>query len=65
MMARVRDPKMGKPSLVHTVNGSGLAIGRTLVAIMENYQDEQGHIHIPKSLQKYMQGMEIIRNRWL
>ncbi len=55
MKARFRDPKTGKPELVHTLNGSGLAIGRTLVAILENYQDENGRIKIPLVLQKYMQ----------
>ncbi len=60
MKARFRDPKTGKPELVHTLNGSGLAIGRTLVAILENYQDEQGRIHIPKALQPYMDGLQVI-----
>jgi len=54
-MARYRNVE-GKPELVHTLNGSGLAVGRTLVAIMENYQDENGMIHIPKALQRYMGG---------
>ncbi len=56
MKARWRNPETKKPSLVHTVNGSGLAVGRTLVAIMENYQDAAGRIAIPKVLQKYMNG---------
>lgn len=60
LKARYRDSKTGKPELVHTLNGSGLAIGRTLVAVLENYQDEQGRIHIPKVLQPYMDGMTII-----
>jgi seryl-tRNA synthetase len=60
MQARWRNPATGKPELVHTLNGSGLAVGRTLVAIMENYQDERGHIHIPKILQSYMTGLETI-----
>ncbi|HCB15307.1 MAG TPA: serine--tRNA ligase [Gammaproteobacteria bacterium] len=60
MQARPRTPATGKPELVHTLNGSGLAVGRTLVAIMENYQDERGHILIPKALQPYMAGLEII-----
>lgn len=60
MKTRFRDPKTGKPELVHTLNGSGLAVGRTLVAIMENYQDEQGRIHIPKALQVYMDNCHII-----
>ena len=47
MQARWRNPQTGKPELVHTLNGSGLAVGRTLVAIMENYQDDKGRIRIP------------------
>ncbi|MFW5442702.1 MAG: serine--tRNA ligase, partial [Methylococcaceae bacterium] len=50
----------GKPELVHTVNGSGLAAGRTLIAVMENYQDEQGNIHIPEALKPYMGGIGLI-----
>jgi seryl-tRNA synthetase len=61
MSARWRNPETGKPELVHTLNGSALAIGRTLVAVMENYQDEQGRIRIPKVLQPYMNGLEIIQ----
>ncbi len=60
MKARWRNPETGKPELVHTINGSGLAVGRTLVAIMENYQDEKGHIHVPAVLQPYMGGRSII-----
>ena len=60
LQARWRNPETGKPELVHTINGSGLAAGRTLIAIMENYQDEQGRIHIPKALLPYMNGLEII-----
>jgi seryl-tRNA synthetase len=60
LKARWRNPETGKPELVHTLNGSGLAVGRTLVAIMENYQDEQGNIHIPEVLQPYMQGQKVI-----
>lgn len=60
MKARWRDTRTEKPELVHTLNGSGVAIGRALVAIMENYQDAQGHIHIPKVLQPYMNGLEKI-----
>lgn len=60
MMARFRDPKTGKPELVHTLNGSGLAVGRTLVAILENFQDEQGRIHIPPALVPYVDGMRIL-----
>ncbi|EKD54059.1 MAG: hypothetical protein ACD_60C00126G0005 [uncultured bacterium] len=57
MKARFRDPKTGKPELVHTLNGSGLAVGRTLVAILENFQDEQGGIRIPAALHPYMDGL--------
>lgn len=60
MQARWRNPETGKPELLHTLNGSGLAVGRTLVAIMENYQDEQGRIHIPEALRPYMAGVEAI-----
>jgi len=60
MKARWRNPDTGKPELVHTLNGSGLAVGRTLVAILENYQDAQGRIHIPSALQPYMAGITII-----
>jgi len=60
MKARWRNPETGKPELVHTLNGSGLAIGRTLVAIMENYQDSQGRIIVPEVLKPYMGGLEII-----
>lgn len=61
MHARFRNSVNGKPELVHTLNGSGLAVGRTLVAVMENYQDEAGHIHIPKALQPYMGGLKVIK----
>lgn len=60
MKARWRDTKTGKPAFFHTLNGSGLAIGRTLVAIFENYQDKQGNIHIPEVLKPYMGGIEVI-----
>ncbi len=61
MKARYRD-EAGKIELVHTLNGSGLAVGRTLIAVVENYQDELGRIHIPKVLQPYMGGMEVIES---
>ena len=54
LQARWRNPETSKPELVHTVNGSGLAVGRTLVAIMENCQDNHGHIHLPQALWRYM-----------
>lgn len=60
MKARFRDANTGKIELVHTLNGSGLAVGRTLLAILENCQDEIGQIHIPKALQPYMDGVSII-----
>jgi seryl-tRNA synthetase len=61
MQARLRDPKTNKTELVHTLNGSGLAIGRTLIAILENYQDEVGNIHLPEALWTYMDGEKIIK----
>ncbi len=60
MLARMRDPETNKPVLVHTVNGSGLAVGRTLVAVMENYQNEDGSITVPDVLQPYMNELEVI-----
>ncbi|HVT36113.1 MAG TPA: serine--tRNA ligase [Nevskiaceae bacterium] len=54
MMARYRSAAAGKPELLHTLNGSGLAVGRTLVAIMENYQQEGGAIAVPAALQAYL-----------
>ena len=60
MQARWRNPATGKPELLHTINGSGLAVGRTLVAILENNQDEQGHIRVPDCLRTYMNGLEVI-----
>ena len=58
LQARWRNPATGKPELVHTINGSGLAVGRTLVAVMENYQQEDGSIKIPKALETYLPGVE-------
>jgi seryl-tRNA synthetase len=60
MQARWRNPQSGKPELVHTLNGSALAVGRTLVAIMENYQDDTGAIRVPRALHPYMGGVEKI-----
>ena len=57
MKARRRNPESGKPELVHTLNGSGLAVGRCLVAVMENYQDGAGSIAVPDALQPYMGGV--------
>jgi len=60
MKARWRDPNLDKPQLVHTVNGSGLAVGRTLVAVMENYQQADGNIAVPAVLQPYMNNQEFV-----
>ena len=60
MQSRYRLPQTREMECVHTLNGSGLAVGRTLVAIMENYQDTLGNIHIPDVLQPYMGGLKII-----
>ena len=60
MQARWRNPDTGRPELLHTLNGSGLAIGRTLVAILENYQQEDGTVRIPQILQSYMGGLTAI-----
>jgi seryl-tRNA synthetase len=62
MQARWRNPETGKPELVHTLNGSALAVGRTLVAIMENHQQADGSIAIPKALVPYMGDLRVIRN---
>jgi len=61
MQARWRNPQTGKPELVHTLNGSALAVGRTLVAIMENYQQPDGTITVPTVLRAYMDGLDVIR----
>ena len=61
MKARWRNPDTGKPELVHTLNGSGLAVGRTLIAVMENYQQQDGSIRIPEALRPYMGGLEAIK----
>jgi len=60
MQARWRNPTSGKPELVHTINGSGLAIGRTLVALLENYQEESGRVRLPSVLQSYLPSMEYL-----
>jgi seryl-tRNA synthetase len=60
MKARVRNPETGKTELVHTLNGSGLAVGRTLIAVLENYQQRDGSIRIPDVLRPYMGGLEVI-----
>ncbi|WP_299179057.1 serine--tRNA ligase [uncultured Neptuniibacter sp.] len=56
LKARWRNPETGKPELLHTLNGSGLAVGRTLLAVMENYQTAEGKIQVPEALQPYMGG---------
>lgn len=61
MKARHKNPSMKKPELVHTLNGSGLAVGRTLLAIIENYQQEDGSIMVPDALIKYMGGISVIK----
>jgi seryl-tRNA synthetase len=60
MQARWRNPETGKPELLHTLNGSGLAVGRTLVAILENYQEQDGSITLPAVLRPYLGGRERI-----
>lgn len=60
MQARWRDPKTGKPALLHTLNGSGLAVGRTVVAILENYQQADGKIKIPQVLKPYMGNQDFL-----
>ncbi|MBO3274184.1 serine--tRNA ligase [Pseudomonas schmalbachii] len=60
MQARFRNPETGKPELLHTLNGSGLAVGRTLVAVLENYQQADGSIRVPEVLKPYMAGIEVI-----
>ena len=57
MQARWRNPETGKPELLHTLNGSGLAVGRTMVALLENYQQSDGAVLVPQALQSYMGGL--------
>jgi len=61
MQARWRNPETGKPELLHTLNGSGLAAGRTLVAVMENYQRPDGSIVVPEVLRPYMNGKDLLQ----
>lgn len=56
MQARWRNPETGKPELIHTINGSGLAVGRTLIAVLENYQNDDGSITVPEALRPYLGG---------
>ena len=60
MQARWRNPETGKPELVYTINGSGLAVGRTLVAVLENYQQADGSVVVPEALKPYMNGTEVL-----
>jgi len=60
MGARWRNPETNKPELLHTLNGSGLAVGRTMVAVLENYQQADGSIIVPEVLRPYMAGLEVI-----
>ena len=60
MQARWRNPATGKPELVHTLNGSGVAVGRALIAVMENYQDDDGSIRVPEVLRPHMGGIDRI-----
>ena len=60
-MIRFKRPGESGTRLVHTLNGSGLAVGRTLVAVMENYQNGDGSLRIPEALKPYMGGVEVIR----
>jgi seryl-tRNA synthetase len=61
MQARFRPQANAKPELVHTLNGSGLAVGRTLIAVLENYQDKDGNVHVPQALYPFMGETRIIR----
>ena len=60
LKARWRNPETGKPELLHTLNGSGLAVGRTLIAVMENYQQADGSVTVPEALRPYMGGLEAL-----
>jgi seryl-tRNA synthetase len=62
MNTRYRPSDGGKVRFVHTLNGSGIAVGRCLIAIMENYQQEDGSIAVPEALRPYMGGLDVIRH---
>ena len=62
LQARWRNPATGKPELVHTLNGSGVAVGRALVAILENYQQEDGTVAVPSVLAPYMGGVNLLKS---
>ena len=61
MQARWRNPETGKPEPLHTLNGSGVAAGRALVAVMENYQQADGSVVVPTCCAAYMAGLEVIK----
>lgn len=63
MKARWRNPETGKPELLHTLNGSGVAVGRAMVAVLENYQEADGSVVIPDVLRQYMGGVERLSSR--
>jgi seryl-tRNA synthetase len=61
MQARWRNPATGKPEPLHTLNGSGVAVGRAMVAVLENYQNADGSVTVPEALRPYMGGLEVLR----
>jgi seryl-tRNA synthetase len=61
MQARWRNPETGKPEPLHTLNGSGIAVGRAMVAVLENYQNADGSVTVPEALRPYMGGLEVLR----
>jgi seryl-tRNA synthetase len=61
MQARWRNPETGKPEPLHTLNGSGVAVGRAMVAVLENYQNADGSVTVPAALRPYMGGLEVLR----
>jgi seryl-tRNA synthetase len=63
MQARWRNPATGKPEAVHTLNGSGVAAGRALIAVLENYQERNGTVRVPTALRAYMDGLTVIEPR--
>jgi seryl-tRNA synthetase len=63
MQARWRNPATGKPETVHTLNGSGVAAGRALIAVLENYQEPNGSVRVPTALQPYMGGLTALEPR--
>jgi seryl-tRNA synthetase len=61
MQARWRNPESGKPEPVHTLNGSGVAVGRALVAVLENFQQGDGSVAVPPALRPYLGGVEWLK----